>query len=61
LKRLTLLVGANREIRHVPYPIPDPVASVEEALVLLDRQGPRRPRASLVGLTPRAGSRKRAG
>jgi peroxiredoxin len=54
LKRLTLLVAADREIRHVLYPIPDPVASVEEALILLDRQRPRRPRARLVGLTPRA-------
>jgi DNA-binding HxlR family transcriptional regulator/peroxiredoxin len=43
LKRLTLIVGADRAIRHVLYPIPDPVASVEQALVLLDRLGVRRP------------------
>lgn len=43
LKRLTLIVAADREIRHVLYPIPDPVASVEQALVLLDRLGARRP------------------
>ena len=42
LKRLTLIVGADREIRHVLYPIPDPAASVEQALALLDRAGPRR-------------------
>jgi DNA-binding HxlR family transcriptional regulator/peroxiredoxin len=42
LKRLTLIVGADRTIRHVLYPIPDPVASVEQALVLLDRLGVRR-------------------
>ena len=39
LKRLTLIVGADRVIRHVVYPIPDPVACVEQALVLLDRLG----------------------
>jgi DNA-binding HxlR family transcriptional regulator/peroxiredoxin len=43
LKRLTLLVGAERAIRHVLYPIRDPVASVEQALGLLDRLGVRRP------------------
>jgi DNA-binding HxlR family transcriptional regulator/peroxiredoxin len=42
LKRLTLIVGADRAIRHVLYPIPDPVASVEQALVVLDRLGVRR-------------------
>jgi DNA-binding HxlR family transcriptional regulator/peroxiredoxin len=43
LKRLTLIVGADRTIRHVLYPISEPVASVEEALVLLNRLGARRP------------------
>lgn len=37
LKRVTLIVGADRAIRHVFYPIPDPVASVDEALARLDR------------------------
>jgi len=37
LKRLTLIAGADRRIRHVLYPIPDPVASVEHTLVLLER------------------------
>ena len=37
LKRLTLLVDRERGIRHVLYPIPDPVASVDQALSLLDR------------------------
>jgi DNA-binding HxlR family transcriptional regulator/peroxiredoxin len=37
LKRLTLIVAADREIRHVLYPIRDPAASVEEVLGLLDR------------------------
>jgi len=41
LKRLTLIVSADREIRHVLYPIPDPVASIEQALTLLDRAGAR--------------------
>ena len=43
LKRLTLIVSADRVIRHVLYPIPDPVASVEQALTLLDRATARRP------------------
>lgn len=43
LKRLTLIVAADRTIRHVLYPIPDPVASVDQALGLLDRLGARRP------------------
>jgi peroxiredoxin len=37
LKRLTLIVGRDREIRHVLYPVGDPVASVGQALVLLGR------------------------
>ncbi|SRR5579884_1626010 len=39
LKRLTLIVGADRTIRHVFYPISDPVASVDEALACLDGLG----------------------
>jgi peroxiredoxin len=39
LKRLTLIVGRDRQIRHVLYPIADPVASVEQALALLGRAG----------------------
>lgn len=42
LKRLTLLIDGEREIRHVLYPIADPVASVERALSLLARARPRR-------------------
>lgn len=36
LKRLTLIVGADREIRHVLFPIADPAASVGQALRLLE-------------------------
>jgi len=43
LKRLTLITGADRAIRQVLYPIPDPIASVDQALVLLDRLAARRP------------------
>jgi DNA-binding HxlR family transcriptional regulator/peroxiredoxin len=43
LKRLTLIVAPDREIRDVLYPIADPVASVEQALTLLDRMGARPP------------------
>lgn len=46
LKRLTLVVSAGREIRGVLYPIPDPAASVEQTLTLLDRLGARRPTAA---------------
>jgi DNA-binding HxlR family transcriptional regulator/peroxiredoxin len=42
LKRLTLVIDGDRTIRHVLYPITDPVTSIEEALVLLDRARPRR-------------------
>jgi len=35
LKRLTLIVDREREIRHVLYPIADPAASVDRALSLL--------------------------
>lgn len=38
LKRLTLIVNAERKIRHVLYPIADPVASVEQALSFLVRR-----------------------
>ena len=38
LKRSTLLVRPDREIRGVLYPVPDPVGSVDDALALLDRQ-----------------------
>ena len=43
LKRFTLIVRGDREIRHVLYPIADPVASVEQTLVVLDRLGAKRP------------------
>lgn len=36
LKRLTLIVGGDREIRHVLYPVSDPAGSVEQVLSLLD-------------------------
>lgn len=52
LKRLTLIVASDREIRHVLYPIPDPVASVEKTLALFDGLGVRRPTRRL-----RAGAR----
>jgi DNA-binding HxlR family transcriptional regulator/peroxiredoxin len=42
LKRLTLIVAADREIRHVLYPVPDPVGSVDDALAMLDRLQRRR-------------------
>jgi DNA-binding HxlR family transcriptional regulator len=38
LKRITLLVRGDREIRGVLYPLPDPAGSVEDVLVLLDRE-----------------------
>jgi DNA-binding HxlR family transcriptional regulator/peroxiredoxin len=38
LKRLTLLVRGDREIRGVLYPLPDPAGSVDDALALLDAQ-----------------------
>lgn len=37
LKRITLLVRADREIRGVLYPVPDPAGSVGDALSMLDR------------------------
>jgi len=46
LKRLTLLVDRERGIRHVLYPIPDPVASVDQALSLLDRARAQRTRTA---------------
>ena len=36
LKRLTLLVDADRVVRGVLYPITDPAGSVDDALALLD-------------------------
>jgi DNA-binding HxlR family transcriptional regulator/peroxiredoxin len=36
LKRLTLLVGADRVVRSVLYPVEDPTGSVEDALALID-------------------------
>jgi len=35
LKRLTLIVDSERQIRSVLYPIPDPVASVDRALSIV--------------------------
>jgi len=35
LKRLILIVGRSRQIRHVLFPVPDPVASVERGLAML--------------------------
>jgi DNA-binding HxlR family transcriptional regulator len=39
LKRLTLLVGRDRTVRGVLYPVEDPAGSVEDALALVDAQG----------------------
>lgn len=36
LKRLTLVLDADRTIRGVLYPVPDPAGSVDDALALLD-------------------------
>ncbi|MBO0808522.1 MAG: hypothetical protein J2P32_09510 [Actinobacteria bacterium] len=47
LKRLTLIADGEREVRHVLYPISDPVTSVERALSLLERARPQRPRTSV--------------
>jgi DNA-binding HxlR family transcriptional regulator/peroxiredoxin len=41
LKRLTLLADAARTIRGVLYPIPDPAASVDDALAMIDDQAGR--------------------
>ncbi len=38
LKRMTLLVRSDREIRGVLFPISDPARSVEDALALVDRE-----------------------
>lgn len=46
LKRLTLLVNEEREIRHVLFPIADPVASVDQALSSLVRARRRRMRTA---------------
>jgi DNA-binding HxlR family transcriptional regulator/peroxiredoxin len=46
LKRLTLLVGRDRMIRRVLYPIADPVASVGQAISLLTSARRRRTRAA---------------
>ncbi|MFI8933042.1 winged helix-turn-helix transcriptional regulator [Streptomyces sp. NPDC053474] len=37
LKRLTLVVDAERMVRHVQYPVTDITASVDEALEVVDR------------------------
>ncbi len=37
-KRLTLIVDAERTVRAVLYPLPDPAASVDDALALIDAQ-----------------------
>jgi DNA-binding HxlR family transcriptional regulator/peroxiredoxin len=42
LKRTTLLVRHDREIRGVLYPLLDPAGSVDDALALLDREMARR-------------------
>lgn len=42
LKRLTLIVDGEREIRHVLYPIADPAASVDRALCWLALASRRR-------------------
>lgn len=46
LKRLTLIIDGEREIRHVLYPIADPVASVDWALSLLVRAAAARTRTT---------------
>lgn len=38
LKRITLLIRSDREIRGVLYPLPDPAGSVPDALAMLDRE-----------------------
>jgi peroxiredoxin len=38
LKRVTLLVRSDREIRAVLYPMPDPARSVDDVLAKLDQQ-----------------------
>jgi len=45
LKRLTLIVAADRKIRRVVYPIADPVDSVDQALKFLDDIAARPARA----------------
>jgi peroxiredoxin len=46
LKRLTLIIDGEREIRHVLYPIDDPVASVDRAVSLLARAAAGRTRSA---------------
>jgi DNA-binding HxlR family transcriptional regulator/peroxiredoxin len=43
LKRLTLVVGSDRKIRQVFYPVQDPAASVGEVLAALDKLNSRQP------------------
>jgi DNA-binding HxlR family transcriptional regulator/peroxiredoxin len=43
LKRLTLIVAADREIRHVLYPVADPAGSIDDTLRVLARLQGRRP------------------
>lgn len=51
LKRLTLVVRSDREIRHVLYPVLDPVASVGEVLTALDQlQRARSTKSAAAGL-----------
>lgn len=38
LKRITLLVRSDREIRGILYPLPNPAGSVRDALAMLDRE-----------------------
>lgn len=38
LKRITLVIRGDREIRGVLHPLPDPAGSVGDALALLDRE-----------------------
>jgi hypothetical protein len=38
LKRITLLVRSDRQIRGVLYPVPDPAGSVGDVLAMLDRE-----------------------
>ena len=52
LKRLTLIVGADRKIRRVFYPVPDPAASVGEVLAVLDKLNSRLPASSDLAARP---------
>jgi DNA-binding HxlR family transcriptional regulator/peroxiredoxin len=54
LKRLTLIVGSDRAIRHALYPVADPVGSVDDALTALDRLQRRHSSAATVRASKRA-------